>query len=253
VLKSYNESFLKKNYPLVLIVVGFFLVFFPFDVVGANQILGDMTVFLYGLSAVLIVGFVSYYKKRNEYSMKTRKIVKIAALAIPLFFVAAVFVGVAMGVSNAFFTMSLEPTKHIDTDLLEQRVLDWVNTHRVQNSAGGVNLDATLNSLAEIRSLEILQASPENRENISNIDINEIAKREGIECIINGESTNIYDYVLLFPPKSYPDIEKTVDHAMTYLINEEEFRNIVFASNATKTGTDSFVTGDDLLVVQNFC
>lgn len=243
---------MKKNYPLVLIVVGFFLVFFPFGLIGASQ-LGDMSVFLYGLSAVLVVGFVSYYKKRNEYSMRTRKVIKLVALAIPLFFVAAVFVGIAMGVSSAFFTLSLEPTKYMDTDLLEKRTLDWVNIHRVQNNVAGVNLDATLNSLAEIRSLEILQASPEDREYISDIGINEIAKREGIECMINGESVNIYDYVLLFSPKSYPDIERTVDHAMTYLTNEEEFQNIVFAPNATKTGISSFVTGNDLFVVQNFC
>jgi hypothetical protein len=117
----------------------------------------------------------------------------------------------------------------------------------------GVNLDVTLNSLAEIRSLEMIRTSPEDGESISNININEIAKRDGIECVINGISANIHDYVLLFPPKSYSDMEKTVDHTMTYLINEEEFQNIVFASNATRTGIDSFVVGDDLFVVQTFC
>ena len=251
-LKKHNESFLQKNYPLILIAIGFFLVFFPFDLVGASQ-LGNMSIFLYGLSAVLVVGFVSYYRKRNEYSLKTRKIVKIAALAIPLFFVASVFVGVAMGISSAFFMLSLEPTKYMDTDLVEKRTLDWVNMHRAQNNVGGVNLDATLNSLAEIRSLEISQAFPEDRELVSEIDINEIAKREGIDCMIDGESANIYDYVLLVPPKSYPDIERTVDYVMTYLTNEDEFKSIVFAPNATKTGINSFVSDNDLIVVQNFC
>jgi len=252
VLKNDNDSFLRKNYPFVLIVVGFFLVFFPFDLIGASA-LGDLSVFLYGFTAVLVMGFVSYYKKRKEYALKTRKIVKISALTIPLFFVAAVLAGAAMGVGSAFFTLSLEPTKNFDTDLIEKRVLDWVNTQRVQNNVSGVNLDVTLNSLAEIRSLEMIRTSPEDGESISNININEIAKRDGIKCMINGISANIHDYVLLFPPKSYLDMEKTVDHTMTYLINEEEFQNIVFASNATRTGIDSFVVGDDLFVVQTFC
>ncbi len=251
-LKSNNDSFLKKNYPLVLIIVGFFLVFFPFGLVGASE-LGDGAVFLHGLAAVLVVGFVSYYKKRKEYSTKTRKYVKITALAIPLFFAAAVFVGIAMGISSVLFTLSLEPTKHMDTDLVEKRVLDWVNIHRAQNNVSGVNMDTTLNRLAEIRSLEIFHAPHEDREDVSNVDINEIAKREGIECTINGESVSIYDYVLLFPPKSYSDMEKAIDHAMKHMTVEDDYGDIVFSPNATRTGINSFVDGNYLFVVQNFC
>lgn len=94
-LKTSDDNFLKRNYPLVLIAVGFFLVLFPFNLVGADQ-LGSTSLSLYGLVAVLIVGFVTHYKKRNDYSAKTRKIVKIAALAMPLLLVAAVIFGVVL-------------------------------------------------------------------------------------------------------------------------------------------------------------
>ena len=251
-LKSNNDSFLKKNYPLILIIVGFFLVFFPFELVGASG-LGDAAVFLHGLVVVLAAGFLLFYKKRKEYPARTRKFVKIAALGIPAFFAAAVLVGVAMGVSSALFTLSLEPTKYLDTDLVEKKVLDWVNMHRAQNDVGGVNVDAVLNSLAEIRSLQISQTPHEDMENASNVDINEIAKMEGIECIIHDESVNIYDYVLLFPPESYSDIEKAVDHALTYLTVEDDYIDVVFSPNATRTGINSFVDGEYLFVVQNFC
>ena len=251
-LTSSNESFLKKNYPFILIAVGFFFILFPFDLIGVSN-LGDMAVVFYGLIAVLPIGFVLYYKKRNQYSLRTRKIIKISALAIPLFFVAAVFIGIAMGVNNAFLIMSLEPTTDFDTDLLETEIIDWVNINRVQNEVGGVNLDESLNDLAEIRSSELIQASAKDRESIAEIDINEISKREGIECVIDGKPSNIYDYVLVMPPKSYPDIKRTVDHIMTELVDNKEFRDIVFLTNATKTGMDSFVAEDNVFVVQNFC
>ncbi|MCA9811772.1 MAG: hypothetical protein KC483_02800 [Nitrosarchaeum sp.] len=242
----------KKNCPLVLIAVGFFLVIFPFNLFGTNN-LGPMSLALYGLSGVLIIGFVLYYKQRSKYSAKTRKIVKLAALAIPVFFVASVIFGAALGVGIALHSSSLEPTKNLDMDLFEKEIFDWVNFHRDQYGAGRVTLDPTLNNLAEIRSANLSIAYPVYIEAYSDMDINDIAKREGIKCMVDGTSVPIYDYVILVPPKSYSEIEKVVDLIMTYMVDHEGYGNIVFGSNITKTGIDSFVAGGDLFVVQNFC
>ena len=251
-LKNNNDSFLKKNYPLILIVVGFFLIFFPFDMIGASD-LGPISFSLYGLSVVLIVGFVLFYKKRNEYSAKTRKIVKIAAFAVPLFFVAAIIFGAALGIGSALYKSSLESTENLDRELFEQKIVDWVNTHRDLNGVDKVNLDTTLKNLAEIRSADLTVGYPVYIEALSDIDINEIAKREGIECIIDGASYPIHDYVILVPPKSYSEMEKTVDLIMTYMVEHEEFGDVIFGQNITKTGIATFVAGNDLFVVQNFC
>ena len=251
-LKNNNDCFLKKNYPLILIVVGFFLIIFPFDIIGASE-LGPISFSLYGLSVVLVVGFILFYKKRNEYSAKTRKIVKIAAFAVPLFFVAAIIFGAALGIGSALYKSSLEPTKNLDRDLFEQKILEWVNTHRELNNVGKVNSDSTLNNLAEIRSADLSVGYPEYIEALSDIDINEIAKREGIECIIDGISFPIYDYTILVPPKSYPEMEKVVNLIMAYMVDQEGYENVIFGENITKTGIDSFVVGNDLFVVQNFC
>lgn len=251
-LENNSGGFLKKNYPLVLIAVGFFLVFFPFNLLGSDK-LGSMSLALYGLSAVLIMGFVLYYKQRSKYSAKTRKIVKLTALAVPLFFIASVVFGVALGIGNVLYVSSLEPTNNLDRDLFEKEILDWVNTRRDQYGAGNVSLDPTLNNLAEIRSEDLSVAYPVYLEAYSDIDINVIAKREGIKCMVDGKSVPIYDYVILVPPKSYSEIEKVVDLIMTYMVDNEDYGNIIFGTNITKTGIDSFVAGGDLFVVQNFC
>lgn len=141
----------------------------------------------------------------------------------------------------------------MDMDLFEKKIVDWVNIHRFQNNVGQAILDPVLNNLAEIRSTDLSVAYPVYIEAISDIDINEIAKREGIECIIDGNPAPIYDYVILVPPKSYLEIEKVVDLIMTYMVDHEERGDIIFGPNITKTGIDSFVVGGDLFVVQNFC
>ncbi|MCV0366158.1 MAG: hypothetical protein K5798_02695 [Nitrosopumilus sp.] len=243
---------MKRNYPLVLIAVGFFLVLFPFNLVGADQ-LGSISLLLHGFVAVLIMGFVLYYKQRSKYSAKTRKIVKLAALAIPLFFVASVIFGIALGIGNILYVSSLEPTKNLDRDLFEKEILDWTNTHRTQYGVGGVVLDPTLNDLAEIRSTNLSVAYPAYIEAYSDIDINVIAEREEIKCIVNGTSVPIHDYTILVPSKSYSEMEKVVDLIMTYMVDDEGYGNIIFGSNITKTGIDTFVVGGDLFVVQNFC
>lgn len=201
---------------------------FPLNIVDSNA-LEENAVFLNGLFAVLAVGLVSYYRKRKEYSVKIRRIVKIGVMIIPLIFVGAVFVGIAMGISGAFFTPSFENTKNINTDLFEKKVLDWVNTSRYKNDTGGVNLDDTLNNLAKIRGAEMAQVLPEEAEAIGNIDANDIAKREGIKCMINGKSANIYDYIIIMPHNSYPDIEKLTNFLMTSLTSDKKQREIIFA------------------------
>lgn len=245
-----GDGFLKKNYPLVIIAVGFFLTLFPFGMIGAEQ-LKNAFVF-YGFSAVLVAGFVLYYKKRRDYSAKTRKVVKMAAIAIPLFLVAAVIFGAVLGISNALYKSSLEPSKNLDRDLFEQKIVDWVNTHRSHNNMDIVTLDPTLNNLAHIRSMNLLAAYPAYIEASSDIDINKIAKREGIECTTDGKSVPIYDYVILVPPKSYANMDKVVDFIMTYTVDHGN-ENLIFRQNVTKTGIDTFVAGSDLFVVQNFC
>lgn len=225
---------------------------FPFNIVGVET-LGENTIFLNILFVLPAMGFVFYYRKRQEYSANIKKIVKISVIIIPLIFVGAVFIGIAMGINSVFFPPSYENTKEINTELLEKKVLDWVNTNRYKNKVGGINLDDSLNSLAEIRSEEISQALPEEMESIANVDVNNIAKREGIRCMIDGNSVPIYDYVLQTPHNIYPDIEKLTNFLMTSLASNEEQNEIVFAPNVTKTGIVSFVTEDYLIVIQNFC
>ena len=110
-----------------------------------------------------------------------------------------------------------------------------------------------VSNLTKIRSTEIIQAPPKEIESIGNIDANIVAKREGIQCIISDKSANIDDYVLFMPHGDYPNIEKLIDFLMTTLTNGEEAKAIVFAPNVTKTGINSFVTKENLVVIQNFC
>ena len=152
-----------------------------------------------------------------------------------------------------FSPPSYENTIDIDTDFFEKKVLDWVNTNRYKNNVGGVNLDDTLSRLAEIRMAELIQASPEELESVGNIDANEVAKREGIKCMIDEKPANINDYVMIIPHSKYPDIEKLTNFLLTSMTSDEEPKEIVFASNVTKTGIKSFMTKDNLIVIQNFC
>ena len=237
------------------------VLFFPFD-----WIIGDLDwqsfYITVGIAvALLATGAALYFQKRGEYPDKFRAKIKkltiIIGIAIAGIFVAALIVGVALGISSAL--NALAPTTHtssIDADLLETRVLDWINKHRVKSDIGGINLDDALVQLAAVRNTEIARAPPDERESVSEKDVTEIAKREGLDCTDgDGNIIPIMEYTMVIPHGEFRKMESFVDYSMKYLTNHEDGRprDMIFASNATRTGVNAIVTDEHLFVTQNFC
>ncbi|MCV0431841.1 hypothetical protein [Nitrosopumilus sp.] len=254
-MQSSDSSFSKKYYPLILIAIGSFFLLFPFGLIG-----GEFSYYLAGIAGfiVLIIGVFLYYKKRTDYSSNLRKKMKIVGIIFLASLVAIPLIGVSMGVvvglSNVFYNSSLQDdTRDIDTILLQTRILDWVNTNRVKNNVGGLNFDDTLDSLAKIRSLEMSSVPIDEAQSISDIDVNEIASQNNLECIIDGTYIPIHEYVLAIPHTKFTNIEEFVDFGMGFLIQQENEKEKVFASNMTRTGIGISLNDDYLVIVQTFC
>ena len=255
-MQSYNPPFLKKYFPLILLAIGSFLLLFPFGWISGLE----PFFYVWGIAGfiTLVVGVLLYYKKKTTYSPSLRKKMKIVGIiflaslaAIPLVGVA---MGVAVGLSSVFYNpSSLPDTRDIDPILLKTRVLDWVNTNRVENNVGGVNLNDNLNALSKLRSLDISRAPPDQIESISELDVNEIARKNNLECIIEGDSITIQEYSLLIPHSKFTTIEELVDFAMGFLVDHEDEKEKVFSSNTTRTGISVSMNNEFLIVVQNFC
>lgn len=255
-MKSSDYSFSKRYYPLILIAIGSFLLLFPFGEIG-----GEYAFYLAGIIgfATLATGIFAYYRKRTTYSPGLRKKMKILGIvflaslaAIPLI---GVSMGVVVGLSNVFYNSSLQgDTRDIDSELLQTRVLDWVNTNRAKNGVGGLNLDDTLSSLAKIRSLEISSVPIDEAQSISDIDVNKIASQNNLECIIDGNSIPIHESALAIPHTEFTTLEELVDFGMMgFLIQQENEKEKIFASNMTITGIGISSSNDHLFVVQTFC
>ena len=255
-MQSPESSFLKKYYPLILIAIGGFLLLFPFGLINGLESL--FFVWLIGGLSVLVVGVLLYYKKRTTYSQSLRKKMKIAGIlciviliAIPL---AGVVLGVVVGINNVLYDpSSLPQTEMIDPILFETKIVDWVNVNRAKNNVGGVNLDDKLNRLAEIRSLDISLAPADQAQFISDLDVNEIAIDNNLECVIDSHSTPIHEYSLQYPHTKFRTIEDLADYLMKFLIEQGNEKEKVFASNMTRTGISVSMNDDYLFVVQNFC
>ena len=255
-MHSPNPPFLKKYYPLILIAIGSFLLLFPFGLVSSS----DSLFYVWGIIGfiTLVSGVLSYYKKKATYSSSLRKKMKIAGILFLASLMAIPLIGVGMGVvvgfSSVFYNSSLHSdTRDIDSVLLQTRVVDWVNTNRAENNVGGVNLNENLNSLSKKRSLDISRAPADKVELISDLDVNEIAKNNSLECIIDGDSFNIHEYTLLIPHSKFRTIEELVDFVMGFLIDQGIEKEKIFASNMTRTGINVSTNNEYLIVVQNFC
>ncbi len=254
-MQSSDSTFVQKYYPLILIAIGGFFLLFPFGDIG-----GEYAFYLAGVIgfATLIIGVFVYYQKRTTYSSSLRKKMKILGIlflaslaAIPLI---GVGMGVAVGLGHAFYDpSSLNDTQDIDPVVLQTRVLDWVNTNRVKNDVGGLNLDDTLNSLAKLRSTSMANESPEQAEVISDLDVNLIAKNNDLECVIGDNIMPVQEYVLFIPHSKFVTIEKMVDFVMDFLIEHETEKNTVFDSDSILTGISVSKNDEFLVVVQNFC
>ena len=255
-MQSQNQisSFLKHYYPVILIAAVSFILFIPFRLFG-DSLLSFVLVFALG-SAVLVTGFVLYYKKRTEYSAGLRKIMKVVAILFVAMWVVALLAGAVLGV--LFGAGILDPpvrsdTRTVDHDLLQTRVAEWVNTIRVENNVARVALDSGLSSLAEIRSLEISSAPAGEAESISDIDVNEVASQNGLECIIDGNTIPIHEYVLAIPHTKFSTIEQLVDFGMGFLIQQGNEQEKILAANMTRTGIGVSASNDHLFVVQTLC
>ena len=254
-MQNSDSSFAKRYYPLILIAIGSFFLLFPFGEIG-----GEHAFYLEGIIGftTLIIGVVIYYRKRITYSPSLRKKMKILGIlflvsvaAIPL---VGVGMGVAVGLGHIFYDPSrLNYTEDIDSELLQTRILDWVNTNRVKSDVGGLNLDDTLNSLAKLRSTDMANMSLEQAEIISDLDVNLIAKDNNLECIIDNDVMDIQEYVLFIPHSKFTTIEELVNFVMEFLIEHEPETEILFDSNSTLTGINVLKNDDFLVVVQNFC
>ena len=254
-MQNSDPSFLKKYFPLVLIAIGSFFLLFPFGVIG-----GEYAFHIAGIVGfiTLVLGVVIYYQKRAIYSPSLRKKMKILGIlflvsvaAIPL---VGVGMGAAIGLGYIFYDpSSLNNTQDIDSEFLQTRILDWINTHRVKNDVGGLNLDDTLSSLAKLRSTDMANVSIEQAEIISDLDANLIAKDNDLECIIDDEIMDIQEYVLFIPHSKFTTIEKLVNFVMEFLIEQEPETVILFDSSFTLTGINVSKNDDFLVVVQNFC
>ena len=195
--------------------MGSFFLLFPFEIGG------EYVFYILGIIgfATLIIGVVIYYQKRTTYSPSLRKKMKILGIlflvsvaAIPL---VGVGMGAAVGLGHIFYDPSrLNYTEDIDSELLQTRILDWVNTNRVKSNVGGLNLDDALNSLAKLRSIDMANVSLEQAEIISNLDVNLIAKDSDLECVIDNEVMEIQEYALFIPHSKFTTIEELVNFVM---------------------------------------
>ena len=256
-MQSSDSSFAKRYYPLILIAIGSFFLLFPFGEIG-----GKYAFYFSGIIgfAALIIGVVIYYQKRTAYSPSLQKKMKILGIlflvsvaALPLI---GVGMGIAIGLGQIFFDPSrLDYTEDIDSELLETRIIDWVNTNRAKSDVGGLNLDGTLNSLAKLRSTELASVSVEQTEIISDLDVNIIAKDNNLECTIDNDVMEIQEYILFIPHSKFVTIERLVNFVMEFLIEHEPETEtkILFNSDFTLTGIHVSMNDDYLVVVQNFC
>jgi hypothetical protein len=256
-MQNSDSSFAKRYYPLILIAIGSFFLLFPFGEIG-----GEYAFYIAGIIGftTLIIGVVLYYQKRTTYSPSLRKKMKILGIlflvsvaALPLI---GVGMGIAIGLGQIFYDPSrLDYTEDIDSELLETRIIDWVNTNRVKNDVSGLNLDDTLNSLAKLRSTDMASVSLEQAEIISDLDVNLIAKDNNLECIIDNDVMEIQEYVLFIPHSKFVTIERLVNFVMEFLIEHEPETEteIFFNSDFTLTGIHVSMNDDYLVVVQNFC
>ncbi|MCH9659252.1 hypothetical protein K0U27_11315 [archaeon] len=256
-MQNSDSSFAKMYYPLILIAIGSFFLLFPFGEIG-----GEYAFYIAGIIGftTLIIGIVLYYQKRTTYSPSLRKKMKILGIlllvsvaAIPLI---GVGMGIAIGLGQIFYDPSrLDYTEDIDSDLLETRIIDWVNTNRAKGDVGGLNIDDALNSLAKLRSTDMASVSLEQAEFISDLDVNLIAKDNNLECIIGNDVMEIQEYVLFIPHSKFVTIESMVNFVMEFLIEHEPETEteILFNSDFTLTGIHVSMNDDYLMVVQNFC
>lgn len=257
--KNFTESyFSKKHYPVFLIISGLFVFFFPLEWL----VEGSYAFFYIHLGiafALLVPGIVLYLKKKKECQdqlrSKIKKLAIVVGVTIAVFFLAAVIIGAVLGVSSALNSLAPTiPTSRIDIELLETRVLDWVNQQRAKNAIHGINLDNNLLQLAKIRTLQITEAELNERETIGNANATEIAKNEGLECIDDYDNPiPIMEYVVIMPHGEFREFERFVDFGMQQLVNNDEAREMVFASNVTRTGISAAVTNEHLFIIQNFC
>lgn len=175
----------------------------------------------------------------------------VSVAALPLI---GVGMGIAIGLGQIFYDPSrLDYTEDIDSELLEIRIIDWVNTNRVKNDVSGLNLDDILNSLAKLRSTDMANVSLEQAEIISDLDVNLITKDNNLECIIDNEIMEIQEYVIFIPHSKFVTIERLVNFVMEFLIEHEPETEILFNSDFTLTGIHVSMNDDYLVVVQNFC
>ena len=136
----------------------------------------------------------------------------VSVAALPLI---GVGMGIAIGLGQIFYDPSrLDYTEDIDSELLETRILDWVNTNRAKSDVGGLNLDGTLNDLAKLRSTNMANVSLEQAEIISDLDANLIAKDNNLECIIDSNVMEIEEYVLFIPHSKFVTLERLVNFVM---------------------------------------
>ena len=256
-MTSSDPSFAKQYYPLILIAIGSFFLLFPFGEIG-----GEYAFYLSGIIGfgTLIIGVVIYYQKRTSYSPSLRKKMKILGILFLVSVAALTLIGVGMGIAiglgQIFYDPSrLDYTEDIDSELLETRIIDWVNTNRAKSDVGGLNLDDSLNSLAKLRSTGMASVSLEQAEIISDLDANLIAKDNNLECIIDDNVMEIQEYVLFITHSRFTTIEELVNFAMEYLIEHEPETEteILFESSFTLTGINVAKNDDFLVVVQNFC
>jgi hypothetical protein len=184
--------------------------------------------------------------------MKTRILIIIASLiAVSLI---GVGMSVAVGLENVFYDSSLlNDSQDIDPVLLQTRVLDWVNTNRLKNDVGGLNLDDTLNDLAKLRSTDMSQIPLDQAALISNLDVNQIARNNNLECIIDDRVMPIHEIALLISHSKFDNLEDMVNYLMGLLIEHEVEKEKLFDSDSTRTGISVSMNNDFLVIVQNFC
>lgn len=256
-MQSSDSSFAKMYYPLILIAIGSFFLLFPFEEIG-----GEYAFYIAGIIgfATLILGVVIYYQKRITYSPSLRKNMKILGIlflvSVAILPLIGVGMGIAIGLGQIFYDPSrLDYTEDIDSELLETRIIDWVNTNRAKSDVRGLNLDDTLNGLAKLRSTDMTSASLEQADIISDLDVNLIAKGNNLECIIDNDVMEIQEYVLFIPHSKFVTIESMVNFVMEFLIEHEPETEteILFNSDFTLTGIHVSMNEDYLVVVHNFC
>ena len=144
-------------------------------------------------------------------------------------------------------------SQDIDPSLFQTRVLDWINTSRVENGVGGLNLDDTLNELAKLRNMEMSQVPLEQVHLISDSDVNQVAKNNNLECLIDGNVMPIHENGMFISHSNFNNLEDMVNFLMDSWIEFDVEKDKIYESSYTRTGIHVSMNSNFLIVVQNFC